>query len=190
LLIFIHQIIQILLRIELFDDEIDSIRYFDVMSQRTINNLEKIAIIPSKEIILSEPQKKNIAENLKRDLSKYVNKTKNSRVSEIASNKFNPIIESLNENSELANLDLILPYVDENIKSSVVDYFCLDSIVLLDEVKSIEEKIKVNREIRNSELLELFETGEVLNSHLNLNYDYSKLVKALKDKNIITKSFS
>lgn len=177
------------LRIELFDDEIDSIRYFDVMSQRTINNLEKIAIIPSKEIILSEPQKKNIAENLKRDLSKYVNKIKNSRTSEIASNKFNPIIESLNENSELANLDLILPYVDENIKSSVVDYFCLDSIVLLDEVKSIEEKIKVSREIRNSELLELFETGEVLNSHLNLNYDYSKLVKALKDKNIITKSF-
>jgi len=177
------------LRIELFDDEIDSIRYFDVLSQRTINNLEKIEIIPSKEIILSKSQKKNIAENLKKDLIKYTSKSKNLRISEIALNKFNPIIESLNENNDLANLDLILPYLDENIKSSLADYFDHDSIVLIDEIKSIEEKIKVVKDIRNSELLELFETGEVLQTHLNLSYDYSKFVKVLKDKNIITKSF-
>ncbi|TFZ39650.1 transcription-repair coupling factor [Soehngenia longivitae] len=177
------------LRIELFDDEIDSIRYFDVLSQRTINNLEKIQIIPSKEIILSKSQKKNIAENLKKDLSKYTSKSKNLRISEIALNKFNPIIESLNENNDLANLDLILPYIDENIKGNLADYFDLDSIVLIDEIKSIEEKIKVNKDISNSNLLELFETGEVLQTHLNLSCDYSKFVKVLKDKNIITKSF-
>ena len=177
------------LRIELFDDEIDSIRYFDVLSQRTINNLEKIEIIPSKEIILSKSQKKNIAENLKKDLIKYTSKSKNLRISEIALNKFNPIIESLNENNDLANLDLILPYIDENIKGNLEDYFDLDSIVLIDEIKSIEEKIKVNKDISNSNLLELFETGEVLQTHLNLSYDYSKFVKVLKDKNIITKSF-
>ena len=177
------------LRIELFDDEIDSIRYFDVLSQRTINNLEKIEIIPSKEIILSKSQKKNIAENLKKDLIKYTSKSKNLRISEIALNKFNPIIESLNENNDLANLDLILPYIDENIKGNLEDYFDLDSIVLIDEIKSIEEKIKVVKDISNSELLELFETGEVLQTHLNLSYDYSKFVKVLKDKNIITKSF-
>ncbi len=177
------------LRIELFDDEIDSIRYFDVLSQRTINNLEKIEIIPSKEIILSKSQKKNIAENLKKDLIKYTSKSKNLRISEIALNKFNPIIESLNENNDLANLDLILPYIDENIKGNLADYFDLDSIVLIDEIKSIEEKIKVVKDISNSELLELFETGEVLQTHLNLSYDYSKFVKVLKDKNIITKSF-
>lgn len=177
------------LRIELFDDEIDSIRYFDVLSQRTINNLEKIEIIPSKEIILSKSQKKNIAENLKKDLIKYTSKSKNLRISEIALNKFNPIIESLNENNDLANLDLILPYIDENFKGNLADYFNLDSIVLIDEIKSIEEKIKVNKDISNSNLLELFETGEVLQTHLNLSYDYSKFVKVLKDKNIITKSF-
>jgi transcription-repair coupling factor (superfamily II helicase) len=177
------------LRIELFDDEIDSIRYFDVLSQRTINNLEKIEIIPSKEIILSYSQKKNIAENLKKDLSKYTSKSKNLRINEIALNKFNPIIESLNENNDLANLDLILPYIDENIKGSLTDYFDHDSIVLIDEIKSIEEKIKASKDIRNSELLELFETGELLQTHLNLSYDYSKFVKGLKDKNIVIKSF-
>ncbi len=176
-------------RIELFDNEVDSIRYFDVISQRTIDNLDNLEVIPAKEIILSEIQKKNIAANLEKDLNKHMNRVKNSKASEMAINKYNHILEILDNNSDVANIDLILPYIDESIRGGITDYFSPDSIVLLDEVKSIEEKIKTNRDIQNSELLELFETGEILNSHLYLNYDYLKFLRALKDKNIITTSF-
>jgi len=39
------------LRIEFFDDEIDSIRSFDVMTQRSISRLEKVRIFPAAEML-------------------------------------------------------------------------------------------------------------------------------------------
>ena len=41
-------------RIELWGDEIDSIRSFDVESQRSIENLEEIIIYPATEMVLDE----------------------------------------------------------------------------------------------------------------------------------------
>ena len=41
-------------RIELWGDEIDSMRSFDVESQRSIENLEEIRIYPASEIILKQ----------------------------------------------------------------------------------------------------------------------------------------
>ena len=49
-------------RIELWGDEVDSIRSFDVQSQRSLENLEEITIYPATEMILS---KSVIAEGLK-----------------------------------------------------------------------------------------------------------------------------
>lgn len=42
------------IRIELWGDEIDSIRSFDAESQRSIENLEEITIYPASELILTE----------------------------------------------------------------------------------------------------------------------------------------
>ena len=42
------------IRIELWGDEIDSIRSFDAESQRSIENLEEIIIYPASELILTE----------------------------------------------------------------------------------------------------------------------------------------
>ena len=41
-------------RIEFFDDEIDSIRTFNIESQRSIDKVDNIEIFPAKEIILTE----------------------------------------------------------------------------------------------------------------------------------------
>ena len=43
-------------RIELWDDEVDSIRSFDVETQRSIENLEKIVIYPAKEAVPGEKE--------------------------------------------------------------------------------------------------------------------------------------
>ena len=42
------------IRIEFFGDEIDSIRYFDVESQKSINTIDKITIFPASEFITEE----------------------------------------------------------------------------------------------------------------------------------------
>ena len=42
------------IRIDFFDNEIESIRVFNAMSQRSIKSLDKITIIPNKEIVLND----------------------------------------------------------------------------------------------------------------------------------------
>ena len=42
------------MRIELWGDEIDSIRSFDAESQRSIENLDEITIYPAAEMLLSD----------------------------------------------------------------------------------------------------------------------------------------
>lgn len=61
------------IRIEFFDDEIDSIRYFDMSSQRTIRKLEKAVVVPASILIYDEDfteVEKRIRVQLDRDLSR------------------------------------------------------------------------------------------------------------------------
>ena len=53
------------LRIEFFDDEIDSIRSFDVMTQRSVSRRTKIRIFPAKEFLLTDQQAREAADALK-----------------------------------------------------------------------------------------------------------------------------
>ena len=49
-------------RIELFGDEIESIRTFNIESQRSIEKVKRIEIFPAKEIIITEEVKKMATE--------------------------------------------------------------------------------------------------------------------------------
>ncbi len=42
------------IRIELWDDEVDSIRTFDVESQRSVEQLEEVTIYPAAEVVLDQ----------------------------------------------------------------------------------------------------------------------------------------
>ncbi|MBO4453411.1 MAG: hypothetical protein J5793_05695, partial [Clostridia bacterium] len=51
-------------RVDLFGDEVDLIGFFDVVSQRRIENLERIEIIPCSEIVLSDNSKEAISREI------------------------------------------------------------------------------------------------------------------------------
>ena len=51
-------------RIELFGDEIDSIRTFNIESQRSIEKVKSIDIFPAKEVIVDEEAKKELTTQL------------------------------------------------------------------------------------------------------------------------------
>ena len=66
-------------RIELWGDDVESIRSFDILSQRSIENLESVSIYPAAEMVLSreeltagltkiEKEGKEYAEKLRREM--------------------------------------------------------------------------------------------------------------------------
>ena len=44
------------IRIEFFGDEIESIRYFDISSQNSIEEIESTTIVPASEVILNDEE--------------------------------------------------------------------------------------------------------------------------------------
>ncbi|MBQ9010141.1 MAG: DEAD/DEAH box helicase, partial [Clostridia bacterium] len=52
-------------RIEFFDDELDSIREFDVMDQRSVGNLQNISIPPASEGLVADDNREKVAARLR-----------------------------------------------------------------------------------------------------------------------------
>ena len=57
-------------RIEFFDDEVESIRYFDIAKQTSIESLDKVTILPASDILLTEEEKAKGSEKLYAALEK------------------------------------------------------------------------------------------------------------------------
>lgn len=57
-------------RIDLWDDEIDSIKYFDVDSQRSIENINEITIYPATEYILDKEMINNGVKAINKEMVK------------------------------------------------------------------------------------------------------------------------
>lgn len=67
-------------RIEFFDDIIESIRFFDISTQRTIQTLENVELIPASENLYSEEQLAEISEQVQVILNENIKKLKGAAV--------------------------------------------------------------------------------------------------------------
>jgi len=149
-------------RVELFDDEIDSIRTFDIKSQRSVTNMTKAEVLPAKEIFIEEQYKEEIIKSLESDLklsAKRLKKKSTEEIVEKLNEKFSNYIEKIQNNLSIENVDLIIPYIPKGF-SSIASYFRRDSIIVIDEPQRIEESVKSIREDFIIKYTDLFERGE------------------------------
>ena len=169
-------------RIELFDDEVDSIRSFEIESQRSLDKLEEITIYPIEDLILREDEKEKIAERIKKDISKTKLEGKEKdRLSE----KFLRYVDRLENQETIINKDLILPYVDQDQVGSFLDYLD-DFIFLIEEPSRIVER-EEELEIANGDKFAiLIENGEVTKAHEKTFYNYKDTIDKLNEKTLIT----
>ena len=169
-------------RIELFDDEVDSIRSFEIESQRSLDKLEEITIYPIEDLILREDEKEKIAERIKKDISKTKLEGKEKdRLSE----KFLRYVDRLENQETIINKDLILPYVDQDQVGSFLDYLD-DFIFLIEEPSRIVER-EEELEIANGDKFAiLIENGEVTKAHEKTFYNYKDTINKLNEKTLIT----
>ncbi len=169
-------------RIELFDDEVDSIRSFDIETQRSIEVLDEIEIFPIIDLILSDKEKDEVAQNIKKDLSKSKLKGKER---DILSEKFGKYIDKLELKENVNNTDLILPYVDEDKVSSLLDYM-EDFVFFIGEPNRIIERQEEINLQNNDKISNLIAHGEVTKAHENVVYNHNDIISKLKSQKVVT----
>lgn len=130
------------LRVELFGDEIDSIRTFNLESQRSLEKVDSIEIFPAKEIILSRANIEKGFDRITSDLQIVLDKMKSKKNKE-GYEKIKQIIdhnlENLRESWTFETIDSFLPYFYDNT-SSFFD-FIKDPIVIIDDVQRCKGKL-------------------------------------------------
>lgn len=148
-------------RIELFDINVDSIRKFDINTQMSLNQIDEIFIYPLYENNIDN----NIEDKInliKKDLE-FTKSKFNEEIYEKASNKYKKMIEKLEYENSVDNIDLLIPYLEDN--SSIVDYFPENTFVIYDDLANITNTIKGFEAFRDEDIQYRIENGELLKSH-------------------------
>lgn len=158
-------------RIEFFDDEIDSIRAIDIKTQRSVKNLKSIRIIPCSDLVFLKDEIKEIASEIDKDYKNRISKITNYENSKDLERKlkitYNSYQDKLSGGFGIENADLLVPFIKESF-SSILDYFDEDFILILDEPERIFEELKNINESFNLKYGELFEKGEIFSKQGNV----------------------
>lgn len=126
-------------RIELFGDEIESIRTFNVESQRSIDKVKKIEIFPAKEIIITEESLNAGRNKLKEDFAAIEKKDSDKDRVEKLRGILNKNLEMLEETSSFETIDSYLPYFCEKTET-LFDYL-KNYFFVMDDVQRCEGKL-------------------------------------------------
>lgn len=113
-------------RIELWGDEIDSIRSFDVLSQRSIEKLESISVFPATEFVLEESRIRLGIEKIEREAAKQEKILREAFLTEEAhriSVQVKELKEQLLEFKSKVNIESYLSYFYQ-------ETFCLPEILI------------------------------------------------------------
>lgn len=162
-------------RMELFDDEVDSLRIFDVMTQRSVDRLDSINIIPAREVIFSQDMLENIISEIKTDLAEFEGSSAGSEHKE----KILSDIERLKNDFNFPGIDRYIPYIIKN-PYYIFDYVTDDTIVFVDELSRLRQRVD-NLVLEHHELCKaLIEKGQLLPRCEQIYFDSENIERKLK----------
>ena len=160
-------------RIEFFGDEVEEIRFFDVVSQQSISKVNKITILPGSDILLSDEETLNA--------SNIINKKLEQNLPILSSNVY--------ENLEINVQNIVDKIIEGNYDQQLYKYYslltnshyslfdyCKDYVKVLVNYKQIQNSSKLLIEESWQYLNELFEHGKCLNG-LQVFQDINRLIK-------------
>ncbi len=130
-------------RIELWGDEIDTIRSFDVESQKSVENIESVTIYPAAELVLSDMEKQKGIERLLAEAEEVSDKLRKEFKTEEAYRILSTaktLAEEWSQLSICAGMDAYLSYFCEE-RTCLLDYFDpKDTQIFFDELGRCVER--------------------------------------------------
>ena len=199
-------------RFEFFDDEVDSIRTFDCISQRTIEKCKQAAISPANEVVLNGLDLEEAAQRIRGLFGRETAATERRLLFE----ELPPLPEDEDELPSLFDkpmaapapvssaqtfmsskeADLVLKGIPYRRIANVIHLVhphcvCLadwfkDSVVFLDRPDQLKEAAQSRMTAFEEELKAALERGEVVREQPGLLYHYDEAARALDNRCVVT----
>ncbi|WP_099469540.1 transcription-repair coupling factor [Konateibacter massiliensis] len=168
-------------RIELWDEEVDSIRSFDAESQRSIEQLDEIVVYPAAEIILDDERLHTGLKKIEKEAKPYIEKLRKEMKTEEAfriKSSVDEVREQLVEFGGLGTkgIDSYIKYFYEDA-ATFLDYFDFeDTVIFLDEPNRILEKGEtIENEFRES-MVHRIEKGYILPGQMDILLEHGQVI--------------
>lgn len=171
-------------RIELFGDEVESIRTFNTESQRSIEKVKKIDIFPAKEIILTEDSIQSGKEKLLNELTEIKEKDKDKQRVQKLQSIMNRNMESLEETKSFETIDSYLNYFVQKTES-LFEYFKDYFFILDDAQRCIGKLDSVYFEFEEN-FTAFSERGDIFPGQGQLLFDKEEVIESFKHQKLIS----
>ena len=134
------------LRIELFGDEIESIRHFDSATQRSIDKIDSALLLPAREVLMTEDTAEKAVAKIRKELSGQISSLdEDSDSAKRISEKVEDDITRIENLAYFDEIEFYLPYLHPE-EVSIFDYLPPDAIVALDEPMQIKSHWEAHEE--------------------------------------------
>ncbi|MBE5964151.1 MAG: transcription-repair coupling factor [Lachnospira sp.] len=171
-------------RIDFIGDEIDTIRSFDVESQRSIERIEAISIYPAKELIFTKNEIDDALTRIREEMLVFYdaqNKQKNFEAAERIKKTVNSICENFTEFESTFALESFIEFFKADTVS-FLEYFNKEhTLFVLDEPNRIDERMNAVEYEFNDSTSHRLEKGYILPSQTGIMYGKETLYAMLSN---------
>ena len=160
------------IRIEFWGDEIDSIRKFNILTQRSTDMINEITINPAFEYVLEK------------DINTVCKEIPKSRFAGVLEDIIKDDVEQIKNGDYISKIDKYFNCFYTK-QENFLNYLSDEYIIFLDEASKLKARseniIKDNETITKG----LIEKKKIPIQSIESNYDYVKIVEKIKDKQVI-----
>ena len=157
------------IRIELWGDEVDSIRYFNVITQRSTENIEKTIIYPAHEYLLET------------EISSVINKIENTLYAEKLQEQINQDIETIKAGKYISKIEKYLNCFYKE-QETILDYLNKKFIIVLDEINKINQRIE-NLNLDSQNIMQLLmEKGKIVPDAIKNIMNYEQFYEKIENR--------
>ncbi len=171
-------------RIEFFDDEIDSIRCFDISDQRSKESINNVFFFPVNEGLIEEDFKLKGIKKIESEVlevEKKLGKSDRFEEAEKLRDKISEHIEKLKEGIIFEGIHGYKPFFYDEL-DSILDYLWDECLLILDEHQRLKEYVRNAFEEMGERHMTLLERGEILPSQFEAYMEAEELLEDVEKR--------
>ncbi len=168
-------------RVEFFGDEVDSIRYFDVSTQRSIEKIDHFEVFPSSEYVLSAARIRRGIDEIEAEGEKVAQAFKKNFQTENYArirSYIKHVKEEVMEYNSTSGLDSFVTYFFSDTVS-FLDYLPDDTPIFVDEPARVLEGAKAHSNEFVVSMKARLESGYILPGQANVLFDNKDIIDRL-----------
>ena len=162
-------------RVEFFDNTIESIREFDINTQVSLNKIDKLEILPVRELSPTAVQKEN-------GLNKI---TQYAEEHDVGQHGLKELIDKIKHLDNFFGLEHLAPFFYTR-RETFFEYLSGEALIILDEEDDIKCEVDKFRKVVDREYASARDRREVVVSPDKLYMSLSELMTRLAEKKIIS----